>query len=175
MNEIPRKEHMRLKPLGVALLFSLALWFLFFWGIGVVHASPGGPGGPPITVTNTPKAQMDLALAQAYWQLEVPGPPIEPSCLPIIVTVEALTPLDKENQLGSCELILSPQIWITPYAACADITHEYGRSLGLADMDNNTILNANPAKQGRQQPLCALVYTPKHLTKYEKNWLKKFS
>jgi hypothetical protein len=196
---------MRFRGLPLGLLLGLILWAIIAGSVytAVTYAEPGGPGGAPLTITSQPQIQLDLALAQAYWQIEVPVNPL-PACLPMTVEVQALdtavgndgTPIPvtstaAETQIDSCRIFIAPAAWTAyglhqgdppfpaqpvtaaegRYMLCAILTHEYGHTLGLQDLDDNTMLNADPTVTGREQPLCATVYEPDHLTGYEKRWL----
>jgi hypothetical protein len=99
-----------------------------------------------------------------------------------------------ETPVGACQIVLAPVTWTAyalhqgdppfpavpvnaatgRYTLCAILTHEYGHSLGLADVNDNTMMNADPTVRGREQPLCAAVYTPKHLTRYDRRWLASY-
>lgn len=152
------------------------------------QAAPG-PTGPSGNVTYVPQVQLDLALAAAYWQVTEPTVPA-PACVPVQVTVQPMvdaqlpdgsmfpaSEIGAETVRGTCSIAVAPDEWALSttgsagrYSICAIIAHEYGLVLGLPEDYGNDMMNPNWV-QGRQDALCARVYTPHHLSRYERRWI----
>lgn len=132
---------------------------------------------------------IDVSLANEYWQQSGYIPSV-PTCGSLVITEQVMLPalagdgtilppsdIWAETVPSSCDIDISPDLWTYPgldgeYFLCATITHEDGHSLGWPDDTGPDMMNTNWIKQ-RQQPLCAAYYLGRrHLTRYERHWLK---